>query len=321
MGLISHQRANKFVNARHFVAGQPKAWLRHRLPVTNGVRLNEECEGKMTDGQRFSQVYIERGEPSRDSIRFRNRLAAFFGEKLSRNHKGVIAASLCREAGIEIPVRAAIGYDMTGMFKNSELRDVLDSITIIHQTLTSEGAFRLAEEWQGFVSRSLQEENVGYRLDARCGVHYFVDEEFERSRASTLAALNEPELNGVRAAFDDAFRFLDNTPPDTKASTRSIFEACEILVKQLVDTRNMNRWVIENPIKEMAINAIAQDETEERVISGMFDGYADWVNAVHNYRHGQPDHEPVAPSEELTVYILSTGCAFLRLLLELRGRI
>ena len=49
---------------------------------------------------------------------------------------------------------------------------------------------------------------------------------------------------------------------------------------------------------------------------GMSNSLADWVDALHNYRHGQGVPEPVAPSEELAVYVLSSGAAFARQLAD-----
>jgi hypothetical protein len=100
----------------------------------------------------------------------------------------------------------------------------LDSITLINQTLMLERWQTDAEKWKSFVVRVLREENVGYTVDHQCGVHYFVDEEFERNRASTLAVLGHPRYLSMRAAFDDAYRHMDSNPRDTKASVRSMFE-------------------------------------------------------------------------------------------------
>lgn len=275
----------------------------------------------MIQGQRFSFLYLDRSEPVRDSQRFRNRLAAFYWEEIHKEHKETIKSILQKEAGIEIPYLAGFGFDLDGFFKKNELRDILDSITLVYQALKSKGWPTLANRWMAFVGRCLSEENVGYKLDAECGVHYFVDEEFERNRFSTLAVLNSPDLQGVKAAYEAAYRYLDNTPPDTKAAARSIFESVEILVKQLINTKNLNKWVLENSLRDKALEFIAKDETEKTVISEMFAGMGKWVDGMHNYRHGQPDHEPVAPSEELTVYMLSTGSSFLRLLVEIKNKI
>ena len=43
---------------------------------------------------------------------------------------------------------------------------------------------------------------------------------------------------------------------------------------------------------------------------------AEWVNAVHNYRHGQAEAEVVAPNLELAVQLVSMGCTFTRRLAQ-----
>ena len=52
-------------------------------------------------------------------------------------------------------------------------------------------------------------------------------------------------------------------------------------------------------------------------ISKAFEGFSSWVDAMHLYRHGQNTNEPVAPSLDYAIYIVSTGAAFLRLLAEI----
>ncbi|WP_454441795.1 hypothetical protein [Vibrio bathopelagicus] len=266
-------------------------------------------------GQRFSMVYLNRDEPARDNTRFRNRLKAFYWDELHLHFDSGIKSRLQKEAGIEIPFIGS-SFCVPEVFSKNDIRDVLDSITLIYQSLRAQNTPKRADNWKTFVGRALREENVGYQLDEQCGVHYFVDEEFERNRASTLIALNNPDHLGVKAAYEDAYRHMDSTPPDTKASARSIFEAIEIITKLLVKTNNLNKYILENDLQNLALKALAPDDTQKEVISGMFNGMGLWVNAMHKYRHGQAKEEAVAPSEELAVYMLSTGSAFLRLLLE-----
>jgi hypothetical protein len=213
------------------------------------------------------------------------------------------------------------GYSLSKFFKKNELRDILDSITLTYQTVRDSGWKQSAEQWKSFVARNLKEENLGYRLDANGGVHYFVDEEFERNRYSTLSVLEESRYIAVRSAYEDAYRHLDNNPVDTKAAVRSIFESIEILVKQMVETKNLNKWIVENTLKEKCLSPYKNDKTAIRVASQMFDGFARWVDGLHNYRHGQGEEQPVAPTEGLTVYILSSGSAFLRWLIGINNHI
>lgn len=156
---------------------------------------------------------------------------------------------------------------------------------------------------------------MGYRLDEECGVHYFVDEEFERNRMGTLAGLNSPLLANARQAYEDAFRHLDSVPRDTKAAVRSIFEAAEILAKQIVpEAQRLNGKIIDGHLRAKCLAALGGDVTEQKSLAKVFDSFGDWVDAMHYYRHGQAGDEPVAPSEDLAVHAISTGSAYIRLL-------
>jgi hypothetical protein len=244
-------------------------------------------------GKRFSLVYLDRSSPTKDNQRFRNRLAAYYWEYLNKDFKTRITNAMQREAGIEVPIFGN-GYSPSEVFKKGELRDVLDSITLVYQILLPNPILRmpdshkyLAQNWLSFVSKVLHEENVGYNLDESCGVHYFVDQEFERNRASTLAILDNSRYGGVRAAFEDAFRHLDSDPKDTKAAVRSIFESLEILTKIMVQSQNLSRKVVESTLKTKCLSTINGDSVMTTTIDGLINSMADWVDALHNYRHGQ----------------------------------
>jgi len=226
----------------------------------------------MNEGMRFSLLYLDRSEPLKDSKRFRNRLAAYYWESLDKYHEKRITHSIQLEIGAELPFIVA-SYSVPEFFKKNELRDLLDSITVIYKTLVSSNLQESADKWKGFVSRALSEENLGYQLDEKCGVHYFVDEEFERNRFSTLIALDNPRYSAVRTAYDMAYQYLDAQPMDAKGAVRSIFESIEILVKQMVDTINLNKWVVENTLKEKCLACYASDDTAKKVMTKMFDGF------------------------------------------------
>lgn len=272
----------------------------------------------MNEGEKFSLVYLNRSEPVRDSQRFRNRLAAYYWESLHKYYDSAIVKIIQKEIGAEVPF-TAMSYSVSDFFKKNETRDVLDAITLIYRILSPSGPSQSSEQWKQFVSRVMKEENLGYQLDTKCGIHYLVDEEFERNRFSTLSVLDNPQYNGVRAAYEDAYRYMDNTPIDTKASVRSMFESIEILVKQMVQTKNLNKWIVENSLKEKCTEPYKNDETALRVVSELFDGFARWVEGLHNYRHGQGSKEPVAPSEGVAIYVLSSGSAFLRWLIGINN--
>jgi hypothetical protein len=174
-----------------------------------------------------------------------------------------------------------------------------------------------ADAWHAFVVRTLREENMAYILDENCGVHFRVDEEFERNRVSALKCLDAPRYASVLAAFESAHNYLDAQPPDTKASVRSAFESIEILARLMCpESKNLNKWMVENKLKPIALTH-SSDATESITINKVFDGLAVLIDGLHNYRHGQAVQQPVAPSLALAVYVISAIAAAIRWLVTI----
>lgn len=269
-------------------------------------------------GQLFSHVYCDRGSPSKDSKLFRRRIGTFCNSNFSdENYK--LGEMLVHETGLNVP--STMGrYKFDEFFLEIDLKHMLNAITLVWRIavkLETPYVRDKSIKWYAFVKRALHEENMGYFVDERCGVHYLVDEEFERNRISLLSCLQDDKYSGVRAAFEDAHKHLDGTPPDTKASVRSMFESLEILVKQMVDTRNLNKWIAENTLKKLAQEAYKDDVTAIKVVESVFNGFGQWIEGLHNYRHGQGLPEPVAPSVGFAVFVLSSGASYLRWLVEI----
>jgi len=267
----------------------------------------------MEEKKRFSLIYLERGKPAPDSVRLRNRLKAYYFQSLDAFHDRIIR-EVNKELGLDVRY-------MSDFFNNSASGDILDFITIVHDILLERAYYDRGKEWIGFVRRIFREENLCYRLDDKGVVHYLVDEEFERNRASVLKSLEAKRYGGVRTAFEDAHRHLDSDPMDTKSAVRSMFESIEILSRLMVpETKNLNKWVVQNPLKKIAREKYSHDEIALKTIDGVLDGIGEWVDALHNYRHGQGKEEPVAPPLEFAVYVLSSGASLLRWLIELDSK-
>src|SRR5262245_55785890 len=147
--------------------------------------------GKPPQGQRFSHVYIKRGEPVQDSARMRRRLASLIG-----NHEGdELRQRVERELGIPGPW--STNRSWYELLEKWELKDVLDLVTVVYRHLVSEanehrGRFRLDQPalWLEETARIFSEENVHYRVDRKGGVHFYFDKEFAYNQAATIAALN-----------------------------------------------------------------------------------------------------------------------------------
>lgn len=176
-------------------------------------------------GQLFSHVYCDRGSPSKDSELFRRRIGTFCDSNfLDVNYK--LGEKLVHEIGLVVPSGVG-GYNFDVFFLQIELKYMLNAITLVWRIaveLNERSSLSNATKWLAFVKRALHEENMGYYLDDLCGVHYLVDEEFERNRISLLSCLQDEKYSGVKAAFEDAHRHLDSSPQDTKACVRSMFE-------------------------------------------------------------------------------------------------
>lgn len=273
------------------------------------------------EGQLFTHVYCDRGIPINDSETFRRRIGRFC-QDLTWDYNYEFGKYLIKETGLKFPYGNF--YKIEDFFVSVELKYMLNAITLVwrfldHDHEDSLYTQDLAEDWKLFVKRTLNEENLGYRLDDKCGVHYLIDEEFERNRISTVSCLQDSKYSAVLAAFEDSHRHLDSIPPDTKASVRSLFESIEILIKQMVSTDRLNKKAV-TKLKDIAVLAYSDDKTAQKVVGHIFNGFANWVDGMHNYRHGQDIPEPVAPPMDLTVHIISSGTSFLRWLVEIDKR-
>lgn len=265
----------------------------------------------MNEGELFSRTYLRTGVPTQDSMRFRNRLYGQMQLNHSRDSSWYEVAQALRQSG-GLDIQGSFGGFRTFLLQ-SPIQDILDFVTLYWRRAGGDTAYdSRPEKWRSFVSTALKEENLGYRLDGKCGVHYFVDEEFERNRVSALSALDAPPLRAARTALEEAHRYLDPGSRDTKTSVRSAFEALEIVVRLMFpEQKNLNKWLVENKLKPLAVGA-AKDETEAKAVSLTFDGLAQMIDGLHIYRHGQPVVEPAAPTLDFAVFTLSSIAAALR---------
>jgi hypothetical protein len=279
--------------------------------------------------QLFTHLYLTRTTPIADSPTFRRRVGSYLDEVTDDDNVSIqLGKFLTREIGIKIPQRG-YPYYYEKFFTEVDIKYLLNSITLVWRFLFNIHKSKYisptepdpAKNWRKFVQRTFDEENVSYTLDEFCGVHFRVDQEFEHNRIALLSVLNGQRYAGVRAAFEDAHRHLDSQPPDTKAAVRSMFESVEILVKLIVDTKNLNKWIVENSLKSIALDIYSGDDVAKNAVSKALDGIAQWVDGLHYYRHGQGIPEPVAPPLDFTVYVMSSGAAFLRWLTEIHMKI
>lgn len=270
----------------------------------------------MSIGKRFSQVYLKQDTPIVDSQRMRNRLSAFYWDLLNKDSSDLVKA-IHMETGAKIPFLGT-SFSLPQFFETCEIRDLLDSITIIFGYYKNGRINNYkAPQWHNFVSRVFREENLGYRLDELGGVHFFHDEEFERNRVATISGLSA--YPSVRNAFEKAHLFLDQDTPDTASAVRAAFESIEILYKHLINAgakERLNSHGVKNILKPKVQKKLANQPVELKATEHMLDGFCDWIDAGHMYRHGQKTDVTETPTIDFTVMFLSQGAGYLRFLLQ-----
>lgn len=296
-------------------------------------------------GEPFARLYLERSAPAQDNPLFRNRLEAY----LRANHYGdhaKLTTYLKQEGGLIVPSsylqNVGFYYNFPEFFEKTQIEHVLSAITFIWRFLRteypewkpagkgltlaamSEGALNYpqANAWHAFVERVFREENMAYSVDEKCGVHYFVDEEFERNRVSALKCVELPRYSGVRAAFQAAHGKLERIPPDTKGSIRDIFEAAETLTKLVSGGgKALDAGFVRAELEPRVQKLYTKDAVAQRSSAKSAQSFADWIDAVHPYRHGHGAEAPIAPPLELTVLLVSQGASFIRWLVDLDLRL
>ena len=267
----------------------------------------------------FSRVYLRPDTPIRDSVRFRTRVESQFYD--AAPDRLTLGARIESELGVRVP-RSARGYYWPPFFEKAEMRDVLDTITLAYKLLVETGQATTAKTWRTFVARVLHEEGLGYVINERGAIRKFIDEEFERARASTIDGLGDGRFTAVRVAVEDAFKKLDREPFETKAAVRSMFEAVETLCKVLGDhNENLDEGMVKKRIKPMVSRVYgAEDASAQSFAEQGIEGFAKWVNSGHRYRHGPKAEEPHDPPLELTVSFLSQGAAHIRFLIDVYAK-
>jgi len=277
------------------------------------------CDDEVPSGLPFSRVYIKREEPQADSARMRRRIYHLFSNFLDDGYTLLVQ----REQGVELPYMG-YGISWEKFFNTAELRDVLDAIT--HMSMYLDGRTRdsglrheprRVEQMRQEVARIFREEHVHYRLDELGGVHYAVDDEFQRNYVSAIEALGRNRYGAVRDAFEGAQQALDRDNPNSKEALRNVFEALEILFKLMFDVRRLGAAEIKQHLLPTIDRAYNGDATARQAAHKLAQSLIDWVDGVHFYRHGQAVEEAAQPPLGLTVALMSGAASYLRWLAEL----
>lgn len=284
--------------------------------------------------QPFSRVFCIPESRVNDSLRFRRRLGRRAGDI---SESSAIALYIEAETGAQVPWVGAY-RDIPGFFQSSELRDVLDSVTHIYNFLLHRAQqfnarsryvpesyrewLQKAADWKVFVRRVLVEEHTSYVIDESCNVSYAIDEIYSLSRKATLDGLEAEKWAAARAEFERAFACMDGGTPDGNGAVRAIAAAVESCIKTIIPSpvARVGRPELDRHIQPMINSIYGQDGVAMNASNQMLNSLEKWINATHQYRHGQSGDGEISVPLELSIQFLSSGCAYLRWLINVDAR-
>lgn len=219
--------------------------------------------------------------------------------------------------------------DFRKFFLEGNLLHVLDAITLIWQwhdstqfdpnSMPDETAahMSLRDSWHRFVGEVFREENLAYRLDEECGVHFLVDAEFAAQGNNLIRLLEQSRYESCRAEVTRCLKAIDASPADTKVAVNAAFAAVEILFKKISGTEGLNAGRVKSHLLPVVQDVAPNDLAAQTSTKHLIDSFAGWVSASHFYRHAQADDVVVDPNIDAAVLLISQGWSWLRYLLGL----
>ena len=268
---------------------------------------------KPPGGQRFSHVYIDRGEPTGDSPRMRHRLMSEVLE-MPKHLRDSLVGMVGKELGVPWSTWGSF-------FKEAETRDVLDFVTLAYRCIRqapNTGRWTPAT-WVNSCRRIFTEENLHYCFDDSGGAHFRYDQEFDRNCAATIAALENGRYANALQAFNATMADLAEAPPNGKLAIRAVFSAVECVFRLILPKAPRLAAAELEGLTPIIQQLYERDETAKRSAAKMLNSLKDWVDAAHFYRHEGGSEEPAKPPLRFAVYIVSCGASHLRWLAEIDG--
>jgi hypothetical protein len=259
------------------------------------------------DGAIFRRNYVRSEVRLSDSMRARRRVLMTF-MALNEHRQNAIVRLVQHDLGLDYP-NSGFGYNHEKYWTKIEIDDFLSSVTYIFREATNQ------RTTLSLLRQIFAEEFLRYSIDDLGGVHYLVDEQFERNVASAIDGLGAAKFAASRHALELALEGMNGADRSGKALIRGVFEALEsaFLVRILPEIHNrINDQNIEQHLRPILIaryaNVPEPDDKVDRVLALL----KAWVKTAHPFRHGvafEAIHE--APFD-YAILIADQGMAFLR---------
>lgn len=262
--------------------------------------------------EKFSQLYLRQNILSSDSKRARKRVSSYFAKECEDNK---LAFEIFKEIEIETGAHiqfeyGGFNYSISEFLKKCETRDFLDSIVIISKILSKPIGFARNKfpQWRDFIENVFKEEELRYVINKKGEVHYFIDEDFEKTYQSTILALNNSQYKLAEEAYRKAIKNLTSLNQDWNASLKYVFDSAEIIFKEITGKKRLSSTLLDDDV----IKKFNEDHDNNPVYKYRMNQFKAWIDALHNYRHGQTDEKISTITEELVAFYITSGSAFIR---------
>src|SRR5215813_1216861 len=268
-------------------------------------------------GERFSRLYLQPGDPARDSRRARHRVGALFGETVFNHQTEPLAAHLRRELGVPVPGEGKHLSDWQDFFRDCRTSDLLDTVTVVYRYLFWHVGGEVANWWRDVVRQIFVDENLAYEIDDVGGVHPRIDREFQANIATAVAGLQSERYQNVREPVESASKYLSIDPPNYRQAWRATLTAAEALFGLMFPYVQLTAQEIERRLRPVVERAYEGDATAQQAAQKLLNGLKEWVEASQNYRHRPGAAESAEPPPDVAIFAISYGASSLRLLASL----
>ncbi|GJL96074.1 MAG: hypothetical protein DHS20C05_24790 [Hyphococcus sp.] len=269
-------------------------------------------------GGLYSRQYLK-PIVTEDSKRARTRYSALsrklFGkyENLKSNFSQEVESKL----GVRIRTTGAgfsFKYLVDNWLDDCELRDFLDSVTILYAFLSDEDKSALVAA----VNSIFKEEMLPFSVDENGGVHRVFDQEFESNTEFVFKVLEEKEYRAAGAEFQKGLNYLRSTSPDTISAVRAVYGAIENIFKIRFDESRLGPTEVRK--KLLPVVEERYSERHKNSATLFLKSFSEWINACQQYRHADDEREHAEIPLEYAVALISSGASYLRWLLDIESK-
>ncbi|MDP1603881.1 MAG: hypothetical protein Q8M03_11515 [Legionella sp.] len=288
----------------------------------------------MNNSQIFSKFYSIDTTRNEDKPKFRNRVLKYLEDFTRRCFPHATYMHCRSEMGISLkfiknpdhPRSVIYCIEDTFNKQDTPISDILDFITIVHDSVTSQPDSPLEKntiaKFIDEINRIFHEESMCYVLQDNGRVRYYPDEEFHQAVKCSLLVLNKPKYTDNLKTFNNVLDGLYKNH-SKESPIQEFFKCVETFTLTLINTTKPNRLNDESIKKLMVIvnSKINSDPcyaTHNKEASANISNiFSNWVSMSHKYRHGKSGQTNNDVPSELFNQIFSTGISIFRWLLEL----